>query len=198
MKRMLLFVACLALFALCGCGLIEWFYFYDAEEEYYATNLTRKSVVLEFSPCRSVDVNHELLFPDEESNADSSGRFWGRVRFLLCAGADSSFLFRRHLSLGHSSSRSGMPQKYCDFLGVITVYNLTDTVKVVLPGREPLCGNEYSKFEYEVEGGDSWEILHNHFLLMANDTLLSMMEKDYGMLDEFPEYYGGNTSVDAR
>ncbi len=35
-------------------------------------------------------------------------------------------------------------------------------------------------------------------LLMANDALLSMMEKDYGMLDEFPEYYGGDTSVDAR
>ena len=31
-----------------------------------------------------------------------------------------------------------------------------------------------------------------------NDALLSMMEKDYGMLDEFPEYYAGGTSVDAR
>lgn len=33
---------------------------------------------------------------------------------------------------------------------------------------------------------------------MVNDALLSMMGKDYGMLDEFPEYYAGGTSADAR
>ena len=79
-------------------------------------------------------------------------------------------------------------------MGTITVYDLDDTSKVSLPGDSPLDGNDYSEFVYEriEDWTNNGYVFKNHFLLYIDEALLSMMKKDYGMLDIFPEYYGEN------
>ena len=185
MKRIYALIGVLfGLCFVCGC---EKFVFHDVDEEYYSINQSDDKIVVDFSPSNAKDVNVQLLYPIESDNIDSNREYKGRVRFCIPNDHDSAFLFRKYIYLGHTDKRY---TKYCNFGGVITVYNLSDTSKIVLPGMCPFEGNSYSEYVWTVKAVSDGDIIYNHFLLYINDTLLSQMEKDYDMLKEFPEFYG--------
>ncbi|MDR0559424.1 MAG: hypothetical protein LBG92_04595 [Prevotellaceae bacterium] len=142
---------------------------YIGRTNHYITNTTGKRIVHEL-------VGNTYFLPNEMSMSDTVRRFYSNGTVLT---KEFEWSFSRSMS---------MQWDYPDMMISETrIYNINDTVSlawdVIWYGED----RNYDQF-YERECNES-RVSYYTYNLMVSDSLLSLMHKDYTMLEKFPEYY---------
>jgi len=154
--------------------------------------------VLFFSSCeRKVDLSYEFLYDIE--NRSSSDIY---VNIVTDAGSEGKFIYpneREKISVIRTEETKlgpfDMPRDVNDNrleikLKEFELYNLTDTMKWLISEADSL----QVKFFFEETPvsffGNSLNTIEENELIITDDFLNSLTEKDYSMLEKFKDYYG--------
>ncbi|MDR0559421.1 MAG: hypothetical protein LBG92_04580 [Prevotellaceae bacterium] len=141
---------------------------HNVTTKHYITNTTGKKIVHEL-------VGNHYFLPNEMNMSDTVRRFYSDGTVLT---KEFEWSFSRSMVLGREH-----PETMFDDT---RIYNINDTVSLRWGLIWYAEDRNYDYF-YEIDwNNDRTEFIYN---LIVSDSLLSLMHKDYAMLEKFPEYY---------
>ncbi len=193
-KAVLLLVGIFLLISCLGCDPRE--YKCGATDIHFVSNETEKHMVYEIVVERR---NHEIIINDTAyctspsldtnngwlyARCDINGRL-DSVEMFTVIRKPQYDVFPKDCS-GVRGQYDGVPSRF--FLGPV-VYNLTDTMSI--QGRRTgLFGSVLGKYVSVTTAPGGGNMNTNYCHLHITDEMLGEMQKDYNMLEKFPEYYG--------
>ncbi|MDR0559420.1 MAG: hypothetical protein LBG92_04575 [Prevotellaceae bacterium] len=143
---------------------------HNVTTEHYITNTTGKKIVHEL-------VGNHYFLPNEMNMSDTVRRFYsdGTV-----STKESEWLLSRSMYIGRDFPDQMFLRTY--------IYSINDTVSLYWSGLR-LNFEENQNYDYFYERDWNNDMTVFTYNLMVSDSLLSLMHKDYTMLEKFPEYY---------
>lgn len=190
-KAVLLLVGILLLISCLGCDPRE--YECGATDIHFVSNETEKQMVYEIVVARR---DHEIIINDTAyctSLGSDTNNGWLYARCNINGRLDSVEMFTVIRKPHHDvfpEDCSGVRGKYDALLSSgPAVYNLTDTMSIQ-GGRTGLFGSVLGKYVSVTTAPGGGNMKTNYCHLHITDEMLGEMQKDYNMLEKFPEYYG--------
>lgn len=196
MKRVIfLMLLALSSFVFTSCD--PWYPTWDIRERFFVENNTEMPIILELcsleptgwgglSDTTGWHGNHPYLCPLEDGDFEyySGSRILCRVRSYVNPFFSETEIFSVFFRMIDKLDD-------CTCYGIVSLYNLQDTTVFSFSAYE-----EGMPFVEHVWMQDTTDMRPradyvSEFYITVTDSNLAAMQKDYSMLEKFPQYYGG-------